>query len=468
MTGRQDAASATALGGLPDSDPASKRGGAELTGAVKKRKFSTLLFSLCLLFLAVRVPFIFTIPMVEAPDEYAHFWVLRFMHDNMRLPSAIEVAAGGPSAVYGSLPQFGYIPHILVGSIFHANDFVLFARFGSLLMGVVLLYCAYGLGRELFPRQRLLALALPLAVIFHPQLAFVHSYMNNDATSSAVASVILLMAVRSLRQGLEMRRSLVMGLLIGWLALTKYSGLGILPSIAVCLIGAAVINRVPLTTALANFAACGTVAAGVCGWWFVRNVHEFGGDLLGTKTMYSSWAKTFDRPQTYYLPATHIIKNTRWWRMMFFSFWGMFGYMNKYMWRPIYFAYLGYVCVAGVGFANLVRGWIGNLKHSPASDGAPALSQKANTVAWSALTLAVVLNLAAMVWASTTNLGGPQGRYLFTSELPVLALIIAGLNNCGKRVGVPLVMSFLIFNALVCIGAWFWLYGLYGFHGHPI
>jgi hypothetical protein len=453
------------------------------SAAKSRRFFSPLLFALCMLFAAVRLPFIFTVPMVEAPDEYAHYWVARFLSDYHRLPHAAEVFAGGPSAVYGSLPQLGYLPHLAVASLFHQNDFVLFIRFGSLAMGMVLFYCAYALGRELFPRQRLLSLALPLAVIFHPQLVFVHAYLNNDSTSSAVASVLLLLAVRSLRCGISMPLSVSIGVLTGWLALTKYSGLGILPSVAVCLIASAFINRIGIGRALLNFGTSAVIAAGLCGWWFVRNLHEFQGDLMGTKTMYLTWATTFHRELTYYLPASHIIKNIRWWRMMFFSFWGMFGYMNKYMWRPVYFIYLGYVIVAAVGFLKMVavrvidRVQARNVMPAPtigsslkdATEGDEAQrNSRIQTVAWSALGLSVVLNLASMIWASTTNLGGPQGRYLFTSELPVLALMIGGISLLSKKYGTRLVLSFLLFNAFVCVCVWVWLCNIYGFHGHPL
>lgn len=63
-------------------------------------------------FVAVRLPWIFMVPMQEAPDEYAHYWVIKFLREHWRLPSAVEVHAGGPSAVYGSLPQLGYLPHV--------------------------------------------------------------------------------------------------------------------------------------------------------------------------------------------------------------------------------------------------------------------------------------------------------------------------------------------------------------------
>jgi hypothetical protein len=87
---------------------------------------------------------------------------------------------------------------------------------------------------------------------------------------------------------------------------------------------------------------------------------------------------------------------------------------------------------------------------------------------WACLTLTVVVNLAAMIWASTGNLGGPQGRYLFTSEVPVMALLLIGLYRLGGKHGAAWALSLVGFNALVCVGAWAWLFQLYGFRIAPL
>lgn len=440
---------------------------AALTADAPKRKssflkFSPVFMSLCLAFVLVRLPFIFTVPMVEAPDEFAHYWVLRFMRDHLRLPNAAEVVAGGPSAVYGSLPQLGYLPHVAVGLVTPANDIALYARFGSLLMGLVLLYAAYHIGRELFRGNRLLAFALPALVVFHPQMVFLHAYANSDSTSCALGAVILLLALRSIRSGLSIGRCIAIGALMGWLALSKYSGLGVMPAIAFTLVASAVLNRTPIAKAIAALTACGGAAAAVCGWWFVRSYHEFNGDFMGTQTMYRSWATTFHKDLNYYEPPSHIIKSLRWWRMMFFSFWGLFGYMNKYMWRPVYLVYTAYLIVAAIG------GIKGCAVFARAKVRSMTRADWEACVAWTCMLMTVVLNLAAMIWASTKNLGGPCGRYLFPSEIPVLALLLFGMSRLSNRWSRMLVISFVGFNAVVCIGVWFWLFSVYGFHSRPL
>jgi hypothetical protein len=73
-----------------------------------------------------------------------------------------------------------------------------------------------------------------------------------------------------------------------------------------------------------------------------------------------------------------------------------------------------------------------------------------------------------MIWASVYNYGGPQGRYLITSEIPIQALIIGGMSLFGKK-SKWLIIAFLAFNALVCIGSWIYLFRLYGgWHLDPL
>lgn len=481
--------SRTPIAGEPDQPPQEPFPPASLRGRLEKLSFVQLLIP----FVAMRLPWIFTVPMVEAPDEFAHYWVIRFLREHWRLPLASEVHAGGPSAVYGSLPQMGYLPHLLACSAGPVEWIPLLSRFGSLAMGVVLLFATWKCSRILFAKQPLLAVALPLTVLLHPQMIFLHCYANCDATSTALSAVQIWLMLETLRTGLTIKRTAVMGLLAGWLALTKYSALAILPVLALAVVSSCVLHGTALSTSLTAIGCGSALAVAVSGWWFWRNALEFNGDVLGTKTMYNTWATTFHRQLHYYLSPWRIIKDVRWWRMMFFSFWGMFGYMNKYMWRPAYIAYIGYLILAAAGVTAIVchtlrqllpgrnvlgsagpgaeRNEIANWNEMANSGSRtseifssdPLIRKQAriNLTMWVCLSLVAVINLASMIWASTQNLGGPQGRYLFNSEIPVLALMLAGLHKI-PRAGDKVVISFVGFNLVVAVAVFVWLFLLYG------
>ncbi len=50
----------------------------------------------CLLtagYFAMRIPWVLSLPLMECPDEVNHLWVVQFLCDHLRMPSAQEVEA---------------------------------------------------------------------------------------------------------------------------------------------------------------------------------------------------------------------------------------------------------------------------------------------------------------------------------------------------------------------------------------
>ena len=184
-----------------------------------------------LLYFVLRLPWLFTLPITEAPDEPNHFWVVQYIATHMSFPTFAAVQSAGPAAEYGALPPLGYIPHILLTAIAPESLASTFSRFGSLLVGAIVPWIAVLMGKELFPSQRLFAFALPLLVVFHPQLVFVNSYTNNDSMATALASVIIYMLIRGINSGLSIKKAAAIGALFGILGLSKHTGLSVAPAV---------------------------------------------------------------------------------------------------------------------------------------------------------------------------------------------------------------------------------------------
>lgn len=401
--------------------------------------------------LFVRLAWLCIIPVAEAPDENTHLWVAEFLAAHFRLPSAAEVALAAPLSVYGSLPQLGYLPHAFFICLAPADQHLLAARLGSLVCGILTSCLALRLGDGVFPGNPLARRCLAALVIFHPQLVFVNSYVNSDSTTAMLSSVILVLCVGMLRRGPALTACALGGLASAWLVLSKYSGAAVVPVFFLCLPLSAWLNGTRVLPALAMM-ACFIVSAAVgCLWWFARNHAEFAGDTLGTRTMYRMWASAYGRQLEFNLPVWSVLFEHRWWRFMFFSFWGLFGYMNRFIWRPLYFVYLAFSGLAALG-------WL-----APLVKRAKWLKPDASACCFLLMAAAVAANLAAMLWSSSRNLGGPQGRYLFASELPVACLIVGGL--CRLKGGRWFLLAFTAFNALVCLGSLVYLAGMYGAGG---
>lgn len=415
--------------------------------------------------LAARLPWVFMVPMWEAPDENTHFWVIKFMAENLRLPGPAELTAGGQQSVYVPLPHFGYVPHILaLWTLSGVLDPSMAPRFGSLLLSPLMTYFAWWLGRELFPDKKLCALAVPLLVVFHPQLVLVHSYSNNDITSSTIASALLCLSVVIIKRGLSMPLSLLFGFLCGWLALTKYTGYAVLPAVALAYLLAAWIHRQSFVELLKNAITALALTVTIAAPWFARNYQLYDGDFMGTQTMRRNWAQLYNRPLEYYVSPFKILVDRKWWRMMYFSYWGMFGYMTRPLIKPLYWTYTVYLAAAAISLLTAVlknkAQTIADLRQKIQN---PERKTVTHQAIWLVMLVCLLANLAAMILASTGNVGGPQGRYLFTSEVPFLALIVLGLSLTGDLWGKRLLYSLLAFNLIVYIWSWAMLFPIYGF-----
>lgn len=413
-------------------------------------RISRQLLIIVFVYLLIRLPWLFSVPMAEAPDEFSHYWVLRFVAEHMRLPSAQEVAAGGPSGVYGSLPQLGYAPHVLVCKIAPIGDLSLVGRFGSILAGLVTIVAAYFIGMEIF-EAGILAFSLPLILLFHPQLVFVNSYSNSDSTTCALTAVILCMCVRILKRGMTIKQIVLLGFLLGWTVLTKYSGIAILPAALLALLCAFFVHKISVAKAVQYLSIFAGTFAVTCGWWFLHSMQEFHGDILGTKTMRETWARTYNRPLEFHLPVSHVIKDKVFWSTVHDSYWGVFGYMTRFLPTQVYYSYLGYLVIAIAGGVKLLIEKLRTLR-SGFSDLLVHRQKFAIPAIWLTFSLCCLINIAAMVVGASMNLGGAQGRYLLPSEVAWIALIIGGLSRLGKF-GKCAVVSLIVFNAIVCIGA---------------
>lgn len=415
---------------------------------------------LSLLFVAIRLFWLFMVPMEQAPDEFSHYWVAKFLFEHQHLPSPAEMTAGGPSAVYASLPQLGYLPHLFFAALLKpicAMPIWLTERLGSLFSGLGMLISAIYIGNKLFAdKGKLAQLAVPLLIVFQPQLILVHCYCNNDSTATCLSSIILALLARCLFHGPTYRLTLLIGLLCGYLALTKYSAYAVFPATLTGLLLAFKSRSLSARQILTHLALLGVSALAISGWWFARTLSIYPGDLMGTKTMYANWAKTYGRDLNFHMTPWQVVKEHRWWRSILFSFWGLFGYMDKYMWRWVYWTYFGFATV-GLIFAL-------KLAFVTIKDKTIQLLVCPRSALWLTMTICLCANILAMIYASTVNLGGGQGRYLFPSEIPIMSIIVAGLSTLPPLWKKALLLILLIFNFSVAIGAMVYLFPLYGFN----
>ena len=100
--------------------------------------------------------------------------------------------------VYYALPAAGY--RVAGGSFF---DRLLAMRIMSALLAGVAAACAFGIVRELLPRERWAAVAAGLLVAFQPMFGFISGAVNADAGVNAAGAGLLFLLIRAMRRGLS-------------------------------------------------------------------------------------------------------------------------------------------------------------------------------------------------------------------------------------------------------------------------
>lgn len=427
----------------------------------KLRRLDSPLVILSIAF-AIRLLWIMTVPITEAPDEGAHYWAISFIHDRMSLPTLNDLLKDPSAAYYGPLPPFGYLPSLFVCFLTPGLETAMAARIGNAIAGLATLCAAMFIARILFPYDRRLALCLPLAVLFHPQLIFVNSYTNNDSTTCAISSWLIALTCLVLREGWQTRYSLGIGVLTGWLLLSKYSGYPILLALFVGLLLSAWVHRLKAKQLMLSSLLIVGVSAALSAWWLLRNYCQFPGDVFGLKTMLDLHARAYTEPHAlYHFPA---VDNANWRNTVFMSFWGLFGNMNRLLPRQIYAIYslfmLGSMVSVACAFIriflprpssiNKMRQFVDN--------------NRSEVVVWTFLIVCAVSSFVGLIAASVSinATGSPQGRYLFPSELAHMALLIGGLSSLGHRTGPLAAWTFVGFNAWSSLYSWLFLLHLYG------
>lgn len=318
---------------------------------------------------------------------------------------------------------------------------VMVMRFIGVLLGMVMVTCAYFIARELGDARlkfSILGSAFlpPLAaglVAFNPMFVHIMASVNNDTLAAAASSLALLLGARMIARGATARQGVLLGVALSAAALTKVSGLALTIVVPFFVLLAEGIKRRQrewgqvekddtashlLRLALTMLLPMALIA----GWWYARNQMLYG-DLTGT-TMMAQIAGPRDRIP---MPLELIGE----WDGFFKAYWGLFGAVNIPMHAPIYVALEIMTILAGAGL--MLMGWDifrnGVLRRS-GDAGSERSSHRVSflppllilAMLFSAFAIAFV---ALVRWTSITL--ASQGRLLFPVIVPISIFTALGL-----------------------------------------
>lgn len=493
------------------------------------------------LFVLVGVTYALVTPVFEASDELWHYPLVRHLAAGKPLPVQVfDPAQAGPWNQEASQPPLYYYlaaaltfwidasdmeeirwlnPHVDNGLITADgnNNLVIHdparnpwrgtllavrvARLASVLLGMATVYLTYRIAKEVAPNRPEIALGAAAANAFIPMFLFISGAVNNDNLVTPLASLAVWLMIR---QAVEVRvdewqpgyplslpphfsvhltsyrlRWLALGTVIGLAALTKISGMGLLPlALGTILVvewerQGRLADRRALVPFIQETVVCVLLIVGpvllIAGWWYARNIQLYGDwtgwnafiAVLGQRAHPASLAQLWDE---------------RWGFML--SYWGLFGGVNVPMAAWIYRVLNGVVLIAVIGFVVYLWKEVIGFKFLERGRLPIPLRQAIAANLWSFTishfplficllwSAAVVLGLVR--WATTT--WSSQGRLVFTAISTLSTLLVVGLAGwLPRRPAAWVVAALAVFLFLVAaVAPFLWIRPAYQVKNEPL
>ena len=397
------------------------------------------------LYVALAALYAWTTPLFEAPDETWHFWYVKHLADGGGLAVG-DPGARAPWRQEGTQPPLYYLmaaqvirgidtadapvlilnnPHSIVGRADMPGNHnavvpvprdplqgtaraAQTARLLSVALGLVTVLAAYGLGRQTFPDNPLIALGAAGAVAFNPQFLFLSGSINNDNLVIATATVGLWLLTRWLRRPPSWPGLALLGVVGGVAALAKLSGLALIAFIVLCVSLRALRRRSWGDLLVWNAVLIGLPLL-IAGWFYWRNFQLYG-DPLAIQVHLDLSGRRNPRPSAAQLWAE--LESVR------RSFWGVFGWFNVV--GPEWLAWL-YDALAVAALVGVVvgvwRAWCGDRG---------VLPWVALLAAWAGIVVVSLLRWMSLIKSA-------QGRLLFPALAALAVLGVWGLTQLAPR-----------------------------------
>jgi len=393
-------------------------------------------------------------PIWEGPDELGHYRHVRFLVTNLSLPgpgdskSPLDELTHPPLyyAVTAVLTSWvdtsdNLVPTLNpfaatgimeggVNKFLHSNAeafpyrgtalAVHMARLVSVLIGTLVVFVTYRLGRLLFPERPEIALGAMALNAFTPSFLFMSGMINNDIMVTLFCSLTLLFSVKVVLRGPGLKDLLAVGVFTGFALLSKYNALALVPVVLVC-VGVAVArkarHRRSLAMSLAGVFLLLLSGALISSWWFLRSVALFGAPTTRSTKILSRFLEDFRDPVAG-------LSRLDWsllpdgLKYFYTSFWASFGWGNISAADWVY-RLLGVLCLAGL--CGLVVFMLGRSK--------PALKAAA------AILLLAFVSLSLLAIYRTLIVNDPvlRGRYALPAISGVSVLLSLGVVQLTPR-----------------------------------
>ena len=385
-------------------------------------------------------------PVFEANDEIWHFGFMQHVREQGSLPVQRFDGVDTLYQQHGSQPPLYYVLMALLTSPIELDDIDLYRQlnphvkalqpdaFGNknlivhdasqsmlrgaglavlvirvigLAMGAATIVLVFKVGELIAPQRPTVAFVAAALTGLNPMYIFMSASVTNDSLAMLLNASLVLLLLRTLRDGFRLHYSIAIAILFALSCLTKLTALALLP-VFFCAAFFAQRKTQDRRGALIFFSLVVVSWMLIAGWWFVRNV-QLHGEPFGIITM-----ANIAGPRGMSFNLVDVFADFQHFRM---SFWGLFGALNIQV-ASFFYVLLDVMTILSViGFIFLL------LQLLAISDFAYARYELAHLLTLSSGFVFAVLGI--LVWSTLTRT--VEGRMLFPLIAVVIPLLAVGL-----------------------------------------
>ena len=377
-------------------------------------------------------------PYNSCPDEGMKWDICKYVSEHNSIPDGRDESIRNPiwGISYAFQPILTYMicaMFMKIASIFTTNQFALVvsARLVSTISMTLSIYFVIKIADKLFKDKEKYKYLFVSIIAFQPITAFLASYINNDSTAILATTMIIYLWILGLESNWKTKYCVLLGLAIGFCALTYYNAYGyIFCSVIICLIST-VLNKVKVKDITQKAIIVSLVAFAVAGRWFVRNAIIYDGDILGTRTQNEygdKYAMENYKPSTRKTPQNrgeslwHMLYDDKWIKIVIRSFVGIFGYHSIIMSNKIYYSYFLIWLIGGIGC-------ILKFKELFFYKSEEKNKYLLNYIFVIALIIPIVLSI---IYSYTSDFQ-PQGRYIMGIIVPFTYFVVTGIETVLEK-----------------------------------
>ncbi len=420
----------------------------------------------------------FTLPLSEAGDEVDHFSFIRFIADQHRFPltqtEIISIGAKGDAApLYHTLialltrpanvsdwPELLSPRRLVIRAIpddklstmgsYHTEDEYFpfrekiltwhLVRLPSIPLGMLTLTGIYLTMLAVLPKRPYLALAAVGFVAFTPRFLINSSVVNDDNLVVPLITLAIYYLVRIIQGDIRQRAFIILGLLMGAAAITKYHSILLIPEMTLALFILAWRNNWGWMRGLRYWGVTTLTFLAASGWWFAHlfirfnRIAELGwlrGILtaLGDPVISQSAERVLKQQAATNIGYEEKLSWLDWLWLMFRSFWFRYGrdhISNSVIVNTIL------VIIALLTILGLVYLTAKNIKH--------LLNSRRNRVIWRldvmllAFHFLLYFGLVSIRFFMRPTRETAQGRHLYPAMVSIAFFVILGLAQLPQLI----------------------------------